>query len=88
MSKNNLYNLLYTLIMMKGTITSTMTIGCQQYTKRQNAYNSAFFIIGLPEGKKVQFEEMTGLKLTLPPKVTTNSGHTEHSGRTDHNATI
>lgn len=69
MSKNNLYKVLYAVILLNGAITDTATMGCQKYTRRQNAYNTVFMRIRLPVDCKDKFEAVAGQLLTEPPKV-------------------
>lgn len=68
MSKNALYNFLYALIMCRGSVTSTWTMG-YKYTPKQNAYNTVWFRIKLPKNFEVDFQEMTGIKLEEPKEV-------------------
>lgn len=69
MSKNALYSVLYAILMHRGRITGTLTIGCEKYTPKQNSRNTAFFRIKLPKGKKDSFESMSGFKLNKPPTI-------------------
>lgn len=72
MSKPALYKLTYALIMLHGYFTDCFHLG-EPYSPQQNTRNSAHFRIFLPEGKEETFTEMTGLKLTPPPKIHLNS---------------
>lgn len=72
MSKPALYEVLYAVIMHKGAITCCFTLGCEQYNKRQNAFNTVDLRIRLPKGQKESFEQMSGVKLEEPPVVQAN----------------
>jgi hypothetical protein len=63
----------YAVTMLGGAITCTFEIGCSKLTKRQNSYNCGFYRIRLPEGKREDFEAMSGLKLEVPPRVSVDT---------------
>lgn len=72
MSKDSLYNVLYSVIMLGGSIPSTFEIGCRNLTMKQNSRHYCFLKIKLPKGKSLLFEEMTRYKLEIPPQVHLN----------------
>jgi hypothetical protein len=73
MSKPALYRFTYALIQLHGHFSDAHTLG-RQYTPQQNARNTAWFRIWLPEGKEEAFTAMTGMKLKKPPVVDVNMG--------------
>ena len=76
LSKENLYNLLYALVMHSGAITDTSVIGLntiKSLTRHQNSYSMADFRIQLPSNQRKSFEDMSSLELVDIPKVSINS---------------
>lgn len=69
MSKAALYRMTYALIMLDGTFTCSLTIGCKGYSPAQNCRNTAFFRVQLRTGTEQRFADMTGMKLKKPQSV-------------------
>lgn len=71
MSRPALYKFTYALIQLGGCFTDAFHLG-GPFTPKQNARNTVFFRIFLPEGADKEFTRMTGMKLTKPPVVHLN----------------
>jgi len=73
MSTKRLSDMLYWCVMLKVKISSHSTLA-RGFTRKQNAYNTAFFMLGFTDtGSMVDFEKETGFKLMLPPNVRLNN---------------
>lgn len=70
MSTNAMSNLMYAIIMTQSEITSTWGCGIYQFSRKQNSYNQVDFRIHLDPNKIEQFQELAGIKLKTPPKMT------------------
>lgn len=54
------------LLKCKGHFTNALVMGYNSYPDRGR---SVFYRVKLPKDSKTKFEEMTGLKLEVPPKI-------------------
>lgn len=72
MSQKKMADVMYAIVMLRCTITSTFAVGRNNYTRSQNAYNNTDLMIGLYDGDIPKFEEMTGIKLIEQGPLTLN----------------
>jgi hypothetical protein len=68
MSQRAMADVLYAAIMTDARIISTFTLG-KEYTRKQNAYNNAWFRIHIEDTKIPLFEELSGIELKEIEKV-------------------
>lgn len=69
-------DVLYALMMTQGELTSSFHFG-YDYDRKQNAFHNADIRILIREIAIEEFEKLSGLKLTMPPKI---SGAAEIGG--------
>lgn len=68
MSNTKMADVMYALLMTQAELTSSIHFG-ESYTRKQNSYNVAHTRIQIREIAIPVFEEITGLKLEIPPVI-------------------
>ena len=69
MSRSKLSDMLYWCLIFEVSISTHFTMA-KKYTRKQNAYNGADFVLGFKSEEDIaRFEEETGFILRLPPKM-------------------